>query len=199
MVFRFEACHSYFKSLIPVVRNFKNMVLTLSYRHQSRLCSRLAVYPGMPSKRFLYKGNHITPGETTLVCNFPYAIIFREIINEAEWFTYKLMRSSKIVINGTTYCPKQILLLKCDENELPQFGEIYEIFVQGDFKLFIITILQTETFEWRYNAYYVINTHEKCVKNVNDLIFPYPLSAFKALGNNYYVPLINHERVEFFG
>lgn len=48
------------------------------------------------------------------------------------------MRSSKIVINGTTYCPKQILLLKCDENKLPQFGEIYEIFVQSNLKLFII-------------------------------------------------------------
>lgn len=29
--FRFEACHSYFKSLVAVVRNFKNMALTLSY------------------------------------------------------------------------------------------------------------------------------------------------------------------------
>lgn len=55
--FRFEACHSYFKSLVPVVRNFKNMALTMSYRHQSRLCSRLSVYPGMPSKRFLYEGD----------------------------------------------------------------------------------------------------------------------------------------------
>lgn len=196
--FRFEACHSYFKSLVPVVRNFKNMALTLSYRHQSRLCSRLATYPGMPSKKFLYEGDYVTPGEITLVCNLPYAVIFRGIINEAEWFTYKLMRSSKIIVHGMTYCPKSILLLNSDENDLPQFGEIHEIFVQGDIKLFVITVLHTETFEWRYNAYYITETHEKCVKNINDLIFPFPLSAFRSLGNNY-VPLINHERVEFFG
>ena len=34
------------------------------------------------------------------------------------------------------YLSKRILLLKCNENE-PQFGEIYEIYVQNDFKLFI--------------------------------------------------------------
>lgn len=152
----------------------------------------------MSSKKFLYKGDHVTPGEIVLISNLPYAIIFRGIINESEWFTYELMRSPKIVIHGTTYCPKRILLLKCNENELPQFGEIYEIYVQGDFKLFVIKILQTESFKWRYNAYCVTETHKKCVKKVNNLIFPYPLSAFRSSGNNY-VPLINHERVEFFG
>ncbi|KYN26667.1 hypothetical protein ALC57_03960, partial [Trachymyrmex cornetzi] len=160
--FRFKACHSYFKSLVPVVRNFKNMALTLSYRHQSRLCTKLAVYFGMPSKKFLYKGDHVTLGEMVLVSNLPYAIIFRGIINESEGFTYELMHSPKIVIHGTTYCPKK-MLLKCNENELPQFGEIYEIYVRGDCKLFIIKILQTESFEWRYNVYCVTETHEKCI------------------------------------
>ena len=34
------------------------------------------------------------------------------------------MRSPKIVIHSTIYCPKRILLLKCNENEVLQFGEI---------------------------------------------------------------------------
>lgn len=57
------------------------------YRHQSRLCSKLSVYPGMPSKRFLYEGDRVTSGVDTLVSNLPYADIFRGIINENEWFT----------------------------------------------------------------------------------------------------------------
>lgn len=74
------------------------------------------------------------------------------------------MRSSKIIVHGTIYRPKRILLLKSDDNELPQFGEIDDMFVQSDIKLFVITILQTEYYEWKYNAYCVIKTCEKCVK-----------------------------------
>lgn len=51
--FRFEAYYAYFKSLVPVVRNFKNMALTLSYRHQSRLCNNLASFTVNNSKKFL--------------------------------------------------------------------------------------------------------------------------------------------------
>lgn len=40
--FRFEALHAYFKGLVSVVRNFKCMPLTLSDRHQARLCAQLA-------------------------------------------------------------------------------------------------------------------------------------------------------------
>jgi len=42
-----------------------------------------------------------------------------------------------------------------------------------------------------YNAYCVTEIHEKCVKKVNNLIFLYPLSAFRS-GNNY-VSLINYK------
>lgn len=52
--FRFKAAHAYFKSLISIVQNFKNMLYTLAYRHQAQLCSVLAAYPGAPAKKFLY-------------------------------------------------------------------------------------------------------------------------------------------------
>lgn len=82
--FRFEATHAYFKGLVPVVKNFKNLALTLSYRHQVRLCSRLSSRPGMPSKKFLYEGDNVTPGQTVLLRNLSYARIFRGIIEEAD-------------------------------------------------------------------------------------------------------------------
>lgn len=120
----------------------------------------------MPSKRFLYESNRVTSRINILVSNLPYSDLFRGIINETEWFTFKLMRSRKIVIHGTTYCPKGILLLNCDVHELSQFGEIHEMFMSGDIKLFVITVLETEYFEWKLNAYCISRT-EKYVKHVN--------------------------------
>jgi len=52
--FRFKSAHAYFKSLVPIVRNFKNMPYTMSYRHQAHLCSGFISYPGQLSKRFLW-------------------------------------------------------------------------------------------------------------------------------------------------
>lgn len=89
-------------------------------------------------------------------------------------------------------------MLKCDVYELPQFGEIHDIFVSGNIKLFVINVLQTEYFECKLNAYCVSTTSEKCIIRINDLMLPHSLSGFRALGNNF-VPLINHERVEFLG
>ena len=39
---RFEAKHSYFKSLAQRVNNFKNICKTLAYRHQYLTCYNLA-------------------------------------------------------------------------------------------------------------------------------------------------------------
>lgn len=63
----------------------------------------MSVFPGMPSKRFLYGGDRVTLGLNTLVSDLPYADIFRGIINETEWFTHKLVRIRKIVIHDTQH------------------------------------------------------------------------------------------------
>lgn len=198
--FRFEACHAYFKSLVPIVRNFKNMALTMSYRHQSRLCSMLASYPGTDSKKFLYEGDYIALGVSVLLCNLPYAKIFHRIINESEWLTCQIMRSPKVIVHGSTYHCKSIILLECDEDDLPVFGEVDEIFIFNKEILLVISTLQTEYFDFTINSYKVtqICNVQNFVKNVKDLMFPYPLSSFQTK-NRKYVPLINHERIEFYG
>jgi len=200
--FRFEACHAYFKSLVPVVRNFKNMALTMSYRHQSRLFSKLASYPGTSSKKFLYEGDYVALciGTSVLLCNLPYAKIFHEIINESEWLTCQIMRSPKVTVHGSTYHCKSIILLECYEDDLPVFGEVDEIFIFDKEILLVISTLQTQYFDFTINSYQVtqIPNVQNFVKNVKDLIFPYPLSSFLTK-NRKYVPLINYERIEFYG
>lgn len=195
--FRFEAAHAYFKGLIPVLKNFKNMAYSLAYRHQARLCSRLA---NTPSKKFLYKEDYVAPGQTVLVRNLPFARIFQEIITEADWLTCKMMRFSKLIVNGTQYHVKSIILLQCNDEDLPEFGEISEIFIYDEVKLIVFLKLETIEFDFKLNAYYVRKPihSQRFVKDVKSLIFPHPLSSFTALGNKY-ISLINHEHVEFYG
>ena len=115
--FRFEATHAYFKWLVSVVRNFKNMPLTLAYRHQARLCSKLISYPGMSFKNFLYKGDFVAPGETVLLRNLPYATIFSDFVSEEERITCEIMRTKKIIVNGTEYHSKSTILIDSKEDE----------------------------------------------------------------------------------
>lgn len=198
--FRFEACHAYFKSLVPVVRNFKNMALTMSYRHQSRLCITLASYPGTDSKKFLYEGDYVAFGVSVLLCNLPFANIFHGMINESEWLTCQMMRSPKVIVHGTTHHCKSIILLEYYDDNLPVFGEVDEIFAFNKKIILIISKLQTQYFDFTKNSYEVtdIPNVQNFVKNVKDLIFPYPLSYF-LIKNKKYVPLINHEGIEFYG
>ena len=76
---RFEGLHAYFKGLVPVVKNVNNIAFTLSYRHQARLCSRLANYPGMPSKKFLYKGDQVKWGELVELENTAHKVLLRTL------------------------------------------------------------------------------------------------------------------------
>lgn len=198
--FRFEACYAYFKSLVPVIRNFKNMALTLSYRHQSRLCSLLTSNSGNNIRTVLYKGDYIAPGTHDLLCNLPYADIFRGIINESQWLTCHMMRSPKVTVHGTTYFPKSIILLQCSAYDLPIFGEVAEIFIFDKKMLLVIFTLQTQHFDFAINSYHVIQVPnaKKIVKHVKDLLFPHPLSAF-VVKNKKVIPLFNHEHIEYYG
>ena len=58
--------------------------------------------------------------------------------------------------------------------------------------------LETVQYEHGLNGYRVLKTpNSLCVKNVKSLAFPHPLSSL-AVQNNKYVPLINHDHVEFY-
>lgn len=198
--FRFEATHAYFKGLISVVRNFKYIAATLAYRHQARLCSKLSSCPGMPAKKFLYQGDYVAPGNIILLNNLPYARLFHEFVDENEWFTCQMMRSPKIIIFGTLYQLESIILLECNADDMPLFGEINDIYILDDKKLLVVSLLETQNYEETLNAYYVKNSLnlQKSVINTKNLIFPHPLSSFNLMGKKY-VPLINHQRTEFYG
>ena len=196
--FRFEATHAYFKSLLPIVKNFKNIASTFCHRYQARMCSKLSSGAGMPSLKFLYHGDYISPGPIVLLQNLPSAHLFRGLVNHELWDSKKIMRTSKIIIYETHLRQKSIILLECTEEYLPIFGEVQDLFILNDEKILLITQLDTVSFNDKLNAYNVQNVNgQKILRNTRDLIFLHPLSSFRVLNRTYF-PLINHEHVEFY-
>ncbi|XP_066602470.1 uncharacterized protein [Prorops nasuta] len=198
--FRFEGNHAYFKYLMPVVRNFKNVALTVAYRHQARLCSKLNSCPGMPNKKFLYQGDTVMPGKSVSLDAHTYRNLFYNFIMESERSNCQMIKTPKIVFYGATLLPKSIVLLESNVDNMPVFGEIDEILIYNDKKLLLISLLETIMYEPKLNAYYIVKSgnNEKIVFNIKDLIFPHDLSSFIIL-NKTYVPLLYHERTEFYG
>lgn len=194
--FRFESAHAYFKALVAIVRNFKNIPQTMCYRYQSRMCCRLFVDSGKSSKTFLYKGDHISPGLNVPLVYRPYVHLFDDLVrNECS-----VMMSPAITIHGINYSSKSIILLECHDKIMPVFGEINDICVLNNKIFFVVSRLETISYDRRVNAYQYQQSfnYEKQIIDVKKLIFPHPLSRFK-IKSQTLIPLINLGRLEFIG
>lgn len=110
------------------------------------------------------------------------------------------MRTPKVKVRGTTYHCESVILIECSEDDLPAFGKVEEIFIYNENILLACSTFRTEYFDFLLNSYQVteIPSANNIVKKVEELLFPYPLSSF-SINNAKYVPLINHERNEFYG
>lgn len=106
------AAHNYFKSLVPVVRKFKNMPYTLAYRHQARLCLRLPSASSIESNNFLYQGHDVSVGPTLFLANLPNSHLFNEYVAENDRFNCDIMKTPEAQFHGTTYKNNDIILLK---------------------------------------------------------------------------------------
>lgn len=197
--FRFESQHSYFKSMMPVIRPFKNSPLSLTYRFQCKIALELATC--LENKTFLYKGDEISRGEILLLQNLPNAHLFKSYLEEINCLSsVQIMRSPKIKSYGATYKSDSIFLLDCEEETLPTFAQIKEIYVIKEKIMFLFKVLVTEEYDRIFNAYCVTvskNTNENIIL-LQDLIFPHSIPTFSH-DDKTYVTLLFHERTEFTG
>lgn len=196
---RFEGAHQLFKSLVPVVRNFINMPYTLAYRHQARLCSRLQSPFNVDDKKFLYHGDDIVFGDIVLVGNLPNAQLLYDSFGGLVRAESRIMRARQIQRHGTTYKPQSVILLNCEDDSLPLFGAIEEIFVIYDRVVIIYKKLQTLYYSETLNAYRILQTsYEQETITLDDLKFPHPLPMLSCRGDRHVI-LLNYDRTEFYG
>ena len=103
--FRFKGAHCLYKSLVPVVRNFKDMPYTMAYRHQSRLCSRLASAYDVRDKKFLYLGDDISFRQIISIRNLLNAQLLYDHFGDFVNPDLHVMRTPKVVRYETIYKP----------------------------------------------------------------------------------------------
>lgn len=195
--FRFECVHSYFKSVMPVIRSFKNAPLSLSYRFQARLALELST--SSETKKFLYQGDKISSGEILLLQNLPNADLFKSYLDRINCpLSLQVMRTPKIKSYGATYKQNSIFLLDSVDETLPTFAKIKDIYVIKEKTMFLFAVLETLEYNQILNAYCVAvseNTNENVIL-LQDLIFPHSIPTF-SYDNKMYVSLLFHERTEF--
>ena len=197
--FSFEGFHNYFKGLVPIVRNFKNLPFTLGYRHQSKLCSLLATYPGAPAKKFLSREDSVHKGQTVLLKNLPHAEMIYNFL-KLDNQSIKILRTPKVVHVGTTFEKGSIILTENNDDQLPSFSRIEEIFCVQSNIVFVCTSLKTMEFYEHLNAYHIELPlfESKVVISLDKLLFSHRIPLF-VLHDKMYALLLNHERTEFYG
>lgn len=196
---RFEAAHAWFRSTVPVVRNFKNMPLTLVYRYEALRCAELGSLPGnQESVRFLYANHEIKEGIKLRLRDLEDANLLLNIFPNADLDTTDVMMSPCVTVHGCKFEPGSIILVACAQEELPSFAQIINIYICNGALLLAYKTFDTEEYCPTLNAYSVDlrQFHEPSILNVKDLIHPHTFSVFLFEGESYIV-LLNHARSEF--
>lgn len=195
---RFEACHSWFKGLMRVIRNVKNLPWTFAYRHECLRCSELTSGPGARSTAFLYSGHSSKEGDTTKVLDLEFHNIVFEMLPFVNRETCEVMVSPEVIVHGTSFKPGSIILVSCEEDDLPVFALVKHIYVYNNIYLLLYKPLKTLVYDSNLNAYQVAIKQNltEGILSVENLLLPSSLSffTFKSLK---YIVLFNYFRPEF--
>ena len=70
------------KSLVKVVRNFKNMPYTLAYRYRAKTASKLSTGPNGSAKNYLYRGDEVRSGQSVLLGNLPNVELLYDFVEK---------------------------------------------------------------------------------------------------------------------
>jgi len=156
-------------------------------RHSAKRAVQLFYFPGHYTSNFLDLGDTVGSGVVMQVSNH----LYRDLIQLAIPFLGMndlVMNANFVVVQGTRYSKKSVVLIARDLDEFPKFGRVMEIVVHGQDKLLVYRPLQTLFFERMLNAYRVKDDNVSCRwMFVRDLVFPHPLSVWKCAGESYVV------------
>ena len=176
---RFESKHSYFKRCTRHLKNFKNLCLTLSERHQM-------------FQAFLSAGS-VSPPALQIKDGSPfYSELYSEQVKGTILHFGFTERNTKnpgdVQYNGIIYRKGQFVVTKNDDSV--EFGEIILILVKDDFALHFLMRVYDGEFLSHYHMYCVKNTGRLECRLVSELIDMWPLSYY--INNGYHIVPLKH-------
>lgn len=171
---RFEAKHSFFKRVARNIRCFKNVLLSLSQRHQYQIAYHLhAISFAKP------------PLEVTDVSTVHIDVLNKDISNALRQKSPDMDNvclAKSVAYNGLIYkCG--MILIHGSLGGLPEFGEIIQMVILQDKLIFILKKLSGWYME-HYRAYDLKTSPSKEVELVEpqELHDTYPLADYKIRG-----------------
>lgn len=177
---RFESKHSYFKRCTRHLKNFKNLCLTLSERHQM-------------FQAFLSAGS-VSPPPLQIKDGSPfYSELYSEQVKGTILHFGFTERNTKTPVdvqyNGIIYRKGQFVVTKNDDSM--EFGEIILIFVKDDFALHFLMRVYDGEFLSHYHMYSVKkDTVRLECRLVSELIDMWPLSYY--INNGCWIVPLKH-------
>lgn len=175
---RFEAKHAYFKKLVRVTNNFKNLLSTLAERHQSFQVYLTLGEFGRSQVIKLSKANE------TVVENLSENIKTM-LANSGLQISKPIHECRFVSLNGMKYYTEMVVVISFIETG-PLFGKIEVIYVQSMEIRFFLRICNAE-WEPHYGAYCISLTGEFRVLKTTALFDFYPLSIYEKLGKKFVV------------
>ena len=142
---RFEAKHAYFKRVVKVANNFKNVLLTLSSRHQRYQSYLSAAESG--HVRYETKMSKTNEVNVTTLIQETKALFASHAVN----LDRSLHECRFVTINGITYHVNMIIVVKCD-SEGVHFGQVSTIYIY-DMEPFFFLRLCKSYYDGHYGGY----------------------------------------------
>ena len=136
---RFEAKHAYFKDQAKIIRNLKNLPLSLSKRYQSSVQADYVMLgrddPGPLFKDEVKFGNFKELQGSD--CQDAMLDLKRLYDLDINWDVTKVYSLDSVCIHGTLYKPDQhYFSSQKSRKELPEFGRIRKIWLAGHYNIF---------------------------------------------------------------
>ena len=156
---RFEAKHAYFKDQAKILKNFKNLPLSLSRRYQSSLCADYISFSKADQGPIFRK--EMSFGYTKALFGEEKDIV----VTTVERFTgvgslcdvTEIYSLDSVKIHGTLYKPdKDSFLNFGSENGLPTFGRIAKIWYIANYGIFFaLDAMVTSHYDEDFNSFQV--------------------------------------------
>jgi hypothetical protein len=193
---RFEAFHQWFKEIARISKCYKNIQLTLSRRQQTFKCNELN-FSDRTFKFLTRKEFDFGSGQPINVDNHPLRAELRAVF-EMPPTENMINRVKKITQQSINYYPKCIVAINLQDDEMPEFGKIIEIYWYNRKIVFTCNKMETLDFNEVLSAYTVKKSNTFSTILLSQLPTPQLFPEF-FIGRIKYIALTNHTRVEFMG
>ncbi len=174
----FESKHAYFKKLVRVINNFKNLLSTLAERHQ--------LYQAYLTHVDFKRSDVSKISKTTEIIVENFSEELKHMLTDSGIQLERPIHDCHFI----SYCGIDYhigMYVVIGYNEIgPIFGKIVSIYMQDMVHILVLRICCSE-WEEHFHAYRIALTGQFKLLSISELVDYYPLSSYERMGRKYVV------------